>query len=175
MPFGLFLDPFLRVDKEQCGLGSRGPRDHIFEKFLMSGGVDDDVLAVLPMKERAGRVDRDALLLFFEEGVKQKGIFKLFALPPANFPHLLELSFRESARICEEAPQQGGLAMVHVPDDDNTEILGRLGDVSDHVISTCWQPLAATCSRLCVIAPSRGPHLERGRSVPRRWCDGAPQ
>ena len=118
----LLLDTFLRIDQEERGFRARRARDHVFQELLVAGGVNDDVLAILPLKKRARGVNRDALFLLLEEGIEQEGIFEFLALALANTPDLLQLAFRKRTCIREQAAQQCGFSMVHMADDDDFKL-----------------------------------------------------
>src|SRR5262249_28111628 len=121
---GLFLDTFQRVDQQQRGLGACRSGDHVLEELLVSRRVDDNVLTPLPYKEGAGGVDCDALLLLFQKCVEEKSILEFLPLLAADCPHLLQLAIRQRSSIGIETPQQGGLPVVHVPDNDDVQALG---------------------------------------------------
>src|SRR5439155_22674398 len=125
--------------------------DHVLQEFIAAWSGKDDVVAAIPLEERAGCVDRDALLLFLQKGVEEEGVLELLALPAADFPDLVELALRERAGVGVEPAEQRGLAVIHMADDDDVQMLtggrraksgGRHGRI--------------TCSRLCGGAPSRG-------------------
>ncbi len=73
-------------------------------------------------EERPGRIDGDALLLFFKKRIEQEGVLELFALLPANGLHLFQLAIRERTGVGIETAQQGGLAVIDVPDNDDVQI-----------------------------------------------------
>ena len=67
MAFGIFLDPFMRVDDQKRGLGAGRPADHIFQEFDVTRGIDDDVIAFGGFEKAPGGIDRDSLgLLIFK-------------------------------------------------------------------------------------------------------------
>ncbi len=55
----------------------------------MARRIDDDILAPFRHKEGTRRIDSDALFLFFQKGIKEKRIFKLFPLLAADRLDLL--------------------------------------------------------------------------------------
>ena len=76
VPSGVFADALRRVDDEQCRLCPGCAGDHVFEKFDMSGRVDDDVFPLFRFKEAACRVDGDPLRPFVLQSVEQERVFK---------------------------------------------------------------------------------------------------
>src|SRR5207249_7628659 len=115
---------------------ARRAGDHVLQELLVARRVDDNVVASLPREERAGGVDRDALLLLFQESVEEEGILELLTLPAADVPDLVQLALRERVGVGVEASEQRGLPVIHVADDDNVEMLAgaRRGNCRNHGI-----------------------------------------
>ena len=88
----------------------------------MPGRIDDDVLPAFPDEKRPCGVDRDALLLLFEKGIEQEGILELLSLLATDGLDLFQLAVRQRAGVGIEPSQQGGLAVIDVPDDDDIEM-----------------------------------------------------
>ena len=161
VPFGLIPDAFHRIDQQEGGFGPRRAGDHVLQKFLVPGRVDDDVLTARPLEEGAGGIDGHALLLLFQERVEQEGVFKLLALLLADGLDFFDLAFRQGARVRIEAPQQRRLAVVHAAHDDDVHA------VADIDGGRC---VGLTCSHLCGVTPCPGLRPARGRRVrPRSW------
>ncbi len=165
MLFRLLLDALQRVNQEERGFRACRARNHVLEKFLVAGRIDDDVKAALPFEEGPRRVDGDALFLLFEEGIEQKRVFELLALLAANGLNFFQLPVRQRTGIGIQPPEQGGLAVIHVPHDHNIEMFGRFRRTH----------AAATCIHLCATTPCLVLHPGRGRSVRPRWYDAAPR
>ena len=123
-----------RVDQQQGRFGAGGPGDHVLEKLLVSGRVDDDVLPRVPREKRTGRVNGDALFLFFQERIEQEGVFELLSLLAADGLDLLKPAVRERAGVGIEPAEEGGLAVVHVPDEHDIQMFGRFGGGCGHII-----------------------------------------
>src|SRR5580765_5728991 len=123
MLLGLFLHSLQGIDQQQRPFSPGRPGDHVLEKLLVPRRVDDDVVPALPTEKRPRRIDRDPLFLLFEKGIEQKRIFELLALLPTDSLDLFKLAVRQRSRIGIEAPKQGGLPMVHMPDDDDIQIV----------------------------------------------------
>ena len=68
-----------------------------------------------------GGVDGDALITLGLQGVQQKGPFERHAALDADLFHILKLAFGQGPGFIENTAHQGGLAMVHVTDDDDTK------------------------------------------------------
>src|SRR5690349_6207749 len=123
MLFGLFFHAFQRIDQQQRPFGSGRTGDHILEKLLMSRRIDDDVVSTLPTEKRPGRIDSNSLLLLFKEGIKEERVLEFLPLLPADRLDLFEFAIRQRSRVGIETPQQGGLPMVHMPDDNDVQIV----------------------------------------------------
>src|SRR6185295_5512051 len=113
--------------------------DHVLEKLLVSRRIDDDVVSALPAKERPCRIDGNSLLLLFKEGIKEERVLEFLALLPADRLDLFEFAIRQRSRIGIETPQQGGLPMVHMPNNDDVQIVRWFH-------SRCCHSLAPECS-----------------------------
>ena len=85
--------------------------------------IDYDVLPALPTEERPRRIDRDSLLLLLEKGIEQKRVLEFLPLLPTDGLDLFKLAIRQRSRVGVETPQQGGFPVVHVPDDDDVQIV----------------------------------------------------
>src|SRR5581483_9892232 len=116
---GLLLHAFGGVDEQQRGLGIGGAGDHVLEKFLVAGRVNDDVLAFLRLEPDLGGVDGDVLVALGLEGVHEVGPLKGNATALGDFLKLLELALGERASVVEQAADEGGFSVVDVADDDD--------------------------------------------------------
>ncbi len=154
MLFRLFFDALQRIDQEQRRLRPCRTGNHVLEKLLVAGRIDDDVLAALPVEERPCGVDGDALLLLFEKGIEQERIFELFALLAANGLDLFQFAVRQRTRIGIEPSEQGGLAVIDVTDNHNIEMFGRCRRTHDALhVSIFSQQLHASPFVLCTARP----------------------
>src|SRR6267143_4714773 len=122
MLLGLLLHALQGIDQQQCPFGPSRPGDHVLEKLLVPRRIDDDVVPTLPTEERPRRIDGDSLLLFFKKGIEQERILEFFPLLPADGLDLFKFAIRQRSRVGIETPQQGGLPVVHVPDNDDVQI-----------------------------------------------------
>src|SRR5207245_7092911 len=110
---------------------------------------------------------RDALFLLLQKGVEEESVLEFLALPAADVPDLVELALRERAGVGVETAEQRRLAVVHVADDDDVQMLGggrRAKGGGRHG--------RITCNHLYGGAPSRGLHPAPGPSARLRWCFG---
>ena len=101
VPPALFAHAFVGADHQDGGVGARRAGDHVLQEFLVSRRVDDDVFASRRSKRNLGRVDRDVLILLFEQRVEQKSEFKFHSLRRARFLHHLDLAFRERIGVVQ--------------------------------------------------------------------------
>src|SRR6266480_4723417 len=75
--------------------GSAG--NHILEEFLVPWRIDDDVVPGPGAKVNLGGIDRDVLLLFFRERIKDKGILELPSLRFTTRLERFDFPFRQRA------------------------------------------------------------------------------
>ena len=54
MAAGVFLHPFMGINEQQRRLGIGRAGDHVFQKLLVAGRVNDDVLALFGLKPNYG-------------------------------------------------------------------------------------------------------------------------
>ena len=100
-----------RVDQNQCDVGRRGAGHHVPGVLNVTRGVSDDELALVGREVAVGHVDRDALLALRLEAIGQQRKIRLVALRSgADGCHLV---LEDHARVVEDAPDQGRLAVVH--------------------------------------------------------------
>ena len=103
MPPGLLLHTLLCIDDKHGCIGIRCTGNHIFEEFLMPWCIDDDVFTLSRRELDLRRVDGNALLLLFLEGIQQIRILKRLSRLFGNAPDLVYSSFRQRLRIIEQA------------------------------------------------------------------------
>ena len=90
----LVHDAFLGVDEQEGGGGAGGAGHHVLEELLMARGVDDRVGALLRAEEDARGIDGDVLLLLFDQGVEEEGVFELHAFDGTVLTNLLDFAVR---------------------------------------------------------------------------------
>ena len=90
----------------------------------MTGCIDNHVIPLRRFERNLCRVDGDVLLLFFEQGIEKKGKLELHVFRGAGALHLLKFPFRQRISVAQDATDEGGLAMVDVTNEDDTQ--GRL-------------------------------------------------
>src|SRR5436190_1949418 len=113
---GLARDTGPRVYHDQSEIGGRGAGRHVAGVLLMAGCVGDDELAPLGREEPICHVDRNLLLALGRKSVEQERKVQL----PAQRSMLarfgcqrLDLIVEQELRLIEQAPDQGGLAMIN--------------------------------------------------------------
>src|SRR3954451_13159867 len=68
---GLRFNSFIRRDDQNNGVDSTGPGEHVFDKPLVPGYVDNsDVLLVREEQMSKSEFDRNAALLFFSKTIR---------------------------------------------------------------------------------------------------------
>ena len=123
MAAGVLLHAAGGVDDHERRLSAGRAGDHVFEKFDVTGRVDDDVPALVGFEEAAGGVDGDALILLIVQRVEQESILKGLGVAAAVFADGLELALRQRSGIGEQPPDHGGFAVVYVTDGDDIQKL----------------------------------------------------
>src|SRR5207344_230059 len=83
----------------------------------------NDVVPALPTEKSPRCIDGDALFLLLKKRIEQKRILEFLALLPTDRLDLFKLAVRQRSRIGIETPQQCGLPVVHMPDDDDIQIV----------------------------------------------------
>jgi hypothetical protein len=68
-----------------------------------------------------GGVDGDVLLLLFEEGVEEEGVFKVHALGLGGGLDLGDFSIWKRVGVVEDASDEGGFTVVYVADEDDAQ------------------------------------------------------
>ena len=106
----------LRVDDEQRRLGARRAGDHVFQKFDVSRGVDDEIIPLRRLEEAARRVDGDALTALVLERVEKEGVLERLRVAAAHLAYLLKLALRQRIGIGKQPPDNGGFSVVNVTD-----------------------------------------------------------
>ena len=171
----VLLHAFLGVDHQQRRLGLRGPGHHVLDELLVPRRVDDHVLPLLRMEPDLRGVDGDVLVALGLERVHQVRPLEGDAAALGDLLELLQLAFGQRARVVEQPAHQRGLAVVHVADDDDLELLGgSLDGIADwvgnaHGPITCNRRGGASRRRL------RFPGPAPGRRAPRSGCGAAPR
>jgi hypothetical protein len=115
---GVFLDPFARIDHQECRFGAGGAAHHVLKELDVPRRVDDHIRPAAGVKEHPRRVDGDSLRPLVLERVEQKGILERPRGPDAQVSNLLQLSFRQGSRVRQQSANDGALAMVHMTHDD---------------------------------------------------------
>merc|ERR1719223_80489 len=90
----------------------------------MAWGVDDGVVPLLGIELLGGACDRDTALpfLFLEVHVKSEGEAALAQALGLSL-QLLQLAFRQPAKLKDQAPCRGALATVDMATDDDGQML----------------------------------------------------
>ncbi len=120
--------PFTRIDDQQRRMRARRAGHHVLEKLDVSGRVDDDVVTSGALEEDAGRINRDSLRLFILERIEQEGVLERLGVALAIGSHRLQLALRQRPRVCQQAPDDGALAVVDVAGDHDGHPL-QVGNV----------------------------------------------
>lgn len=137
VPPGIFLDAFMRVNKQQSGFGLRGGAgDHVLQKLLVARGVNDDVLALGGVKQICG-INRDVLVTLGLECIHQVRPLERHAAALGNFLKLVQFAIGQRTRVVEQPAHKRGLAVISMPDDHDFELLGR-DDGLAHGMGVAW-------------------------------------
>ena len=134
---GLFLHPFMGIHHQKRGLGAGGAGNHVLQKFLVPGGIDDDIIPFFRGELDSGRINGNALLLLFLKSIQKIGILKGFSRVMGDFLHLFHLSQRQCLCIVEEPAQHRGFPVIHMPHHDNIQPVPFLGHIYPSFLSFC--------------------------------------
>ena len=170
----VFLHPFLRVDHQQGGLRLRRPSNHVLDELLVSRRVNNHVAALRRPEPDLRGINTDVLVAFGLQRVHQVCPFKGHPAPLCGLLELLQLAFGQRARVVQQPAHQGGLAVVHMAQDDDLELLGGNGRNlrwrgGVHRRITCTRP-AAVSQR-----PLRFPGLAPAPPAPASACGVIPR
>src|SRR5208282_3894490 len=97
---------------------------HVLDELLVSRGVNDHVAPLLRMEPDLRGINADILVAFGLERVHQIRPLERDTTALGDLLELLQLAFGQRACVVKEAAHQGGLAVVHVAEDDNLKLLG---------------------------------------------------
>ncbi len=89
----------------------------------MAGCVDDAVGTFFRLEINLRSVDRDALFLFFFQGIEQEGKFETFALLVADVFDGLDFAFGQTAGVRQQSANERGFAVVYMTNDDKPQEL----------------------------------------------------
>ncbi len=125
MPPALFAHPFVRCDHQNRRIRARCARDHVLQELFVTGRVDDEVVASRRSKRDLRRINRNVLLLLLEQGVEHESKLKFHPFRRARLLHHVDLSFRQRIRVVQNAPDERGLAVINVADEDDLQRQSR--------------------------------------------------
>ena len=112
-----------RVDQDHGQVGSRCTGDHVARVLNVARGVCDHEATPRRREVAVSHVDRDALLALGAQAVGQQGQVDVgLAAPAAGLLDVLELVLEDLLRVEEQAPDQGGLAVVDRADDRQAQL-----------------------------------------------------
>ena len=96
---------------------ARSAGHHVLEELDVSRRVDDDVVTPGALEEDTGRINGDPLRLFILERIEQEGVLERLGVALAIGAHRLQLALRQRPGVCQQAPDDGALAVVDVAGD----------------------------------------------------------
>ena len=113
-----------RIDQDHRKVGGGSAGDHVAGVLFVARAVGDDELALLGVEEAIGHVDGDALLALGGKTVDQQREVDLLPLR-ADLTGIrlqrVQLVLEDHLRIVEQAPDQGGLAIIDAAAGDEAE------------------------------------------------------
>ena len=117
----LLLNPFMGVDHQHRRLSRGRTRNHVLQEFLVSRRIDNQIRARLGAEPNLRRINGNALVPFGLKRIHDKRPFERHAALVANRLQILDLALGQRPSFTQDAPNQGGLTVVHMTDDDDTE------------------------------------------------------
>ena len=110
----LLDDPGARVHQHDGEVRGGGAGDHVARVLDVPGGVGDDEFAARCGEVAVGDVDGDALLALGAQAIGEVGEIDLPAAGDVGGAlERLELVLHQRLGVVEQAPDEGGLAVVH--------------------------------------------------------------
>ena len=114
MTAALLAHPFVGRDHHHRGIGRRGPRNHVLQKFLVPRRIDNDVIPVSAPKLNLRGIDRDVLFLFLGERVEDKGVLERLSFPFARLANVLDFSGSKRPGVGQNPADQGRFPVINM-------------------------------------------------------------
>ena len=122
MAFGLFDNPFARVDEDDGEVGGGSTRDHVARVLNVTRGVGNDELTARGGKVTVSHVDRDALFALGAEPIgEQREVDHGIAAAAGTFLHRAQLVLENALRVVEQAADKRRLAVIDRTSSGKTE------------------------------------------------------
>ena len=125
VPPGLVAHALERVDDQNCAVGLRGAGDHVAQEFGVAGCVDQYDVARAGAEADLRGVDGDALVALGLQRVQKKRPFERHAAPRTDGFQHFELAVRQAAGLVQQAPDERGLAVIDMADDNDANLRTR--------------------------------------------------
>jgi hypothetical protein len=119
----LLTHAFVSSDHQDRGVRTRRSGDHIFQKLFMTWCVNDGVATSRRPKRDLSRVDRNVLLLLFEQRIEQERKFKFHPLSRAGLLYFIDFPFWKRASVVQNPANERGLAMINMAHENNLKFL----------------------------------------------------
>src|SRR4029453_14985764 len=107
VPAALLTHAFVSSDHQDRSVGTRRSRDHIFQKLFVTRRINDGVATSRRPKRDLSRVDRDVLLLLFEQRIEQESKFELHPFTRAGLLYFIDFSLGKRAGVRSEERRVG--------------------------------------------------------------------
>ena len=121
VPAALFAHAFIGGDQQHRAIRAGRAADHILEKFLVTRRVDNDVGPLLRLELDLRGVDGDVLRLLLQKSIQKERILELHPFLATSRLDLLDFPLGQRMGVVKDAPDQGGLAVIDVPDKHDAE------------------------------------------------------
>ena len=122
MAFGLFDNPFARVDQDDGEVGGGSTRDHVARVLDVARGVGNDEFAAGRGEVAVGHVDGDALFALGAEPVgEQREVDHRIAAAAGTFLHRAQLVLENALRVVKQAADKRRLAVIDRTSSGKTE------------------------------------------------------
>ncbi len=121
----LVAHAFQRIDDQHGAVGLRSAGDHVAQEFGVTGRIDQHHVARAGAEADLRGVDGDALIAFGLQRIQKKRPFERHAAPRADGFQHFELAFGQAAGFVQQAPDQSGLAVIDMTDDDDADLRAR--------------------------------------------------
>ena len=122
----LVLDAFVRVHHQDHGVGASRAAHHVLQELLVPRRVDQQVFARRAAEADLRGVDGDALVALGLHRVDHERPLEGHAALLGHRLHRLDLALGQRAGLVQQAAHQGRLAVVHVPDDHQLELVHHM-------------------------------------------------
>ncbi len=123
MLIGLGLPTLWSANYEDCCVRLARPSNHVLDEVPVAGGVDDGEVVLVGLEPTVGHVYGEAALPLFLEVIHDPGELKGgLALLLGLLLELLNDVGLDVPRVQKQPPDEGGLTVIHMANEDHVQV-----------------------------------------------------